>query len=133
MFLHYLTDAQCPAFLGLVRHMVLVDERFDLREWKRLDLMRAEMGLPAATPIPETNLATLALPFTTRRSQLVALLELISLGYSDEDFHPTEHSIIQELAAIFALETTDLLLLENWVLRQRALLQEAERLLTSGT
>ncbi len=129
MFLHYFTAEQRIAFLGLVRQFILADDRYAIQEWHLFDRMKAEWHIPTSTPIPDQDLVTLAAAFTTRRTRVTALLEIIVLGYVDEHFHPTEHSFVQTLAALFGIYAGELPVFESWVQRQMALIHEARHLM----
>ena len=60
--------------------------------------LRREMGLPPASDADERDIASVARTFTSRRSKIAALLELIGLGYSDSSFSVDEESLVTAAA-----------------------------------
>lgn len=99
MFLSTLNIEQQQAFLGLARLFVEADGQLASQEKAMLEVMKAEMGLSEDIEVPTDNLPNLLKPFDSKPAKAAALLEIIGLGYSDNDFHPQE-SILVKLSLI---------------------------------
>jgi hypothetical protein len=72
------------------------------------------MGL-AAGDGDGRSVEELAGVFTSKRSKVAALLELLGLAYSDTDFEPGEASLIAEVARRMNLTAGDLAEINGWV------------------
>jgi hypothetical protein len=125
-----MSNEQKHAFLGLARQFVLSDWRYALQEWDRYDMMKAEMGLPADTPLSDAPFEALIKPFVSRRDRATVLLELISLGYADRNYAPNESAFIQGLAAAFEVPDADLYAMQDWARRHAELMHEANMFFT---
>ncbi len=130
MFLNRLTIEQKKAFLAIAMKIVGADRRLDPKERRTIEAMRYEMGLLVETDIPMGSIEELAKPFDTRQSQVILMLEGISLALVDEEFHGEEQKILRALALIFGFSEKEATAMENWVLRCKELLQEAETMIT---
>lgn len=125
MFLSTLNIEQQQAFLGLAHLFVGADGRLAPQEKAMLDVMKAEMSLPEDTEVPTDDLPNLLKPFDSKPAKVAALLEIIGLGYSDNDFHPQESVLVKSMAEGFNVPEDEILQMENWVLRQIMLAREA--------
>lgn len=126
MFLADLTHAQKRAFLTIARAMTEVDG-VKPEEEQLLRFFEIESGL-SLDDAPDGDPTTFASLFEDRRSQVSLLLELIGLGYSDADYTEAEAAFVRTFAEAFSIPVEQLDVLENWVLRQLALYEEAEAL-----
>ena len=70
--------------------------------------------------------------FSTQRARTSALLELLAVCVVDGEYHPAERAAMVQLADAMGVSAEELRQLESWVLRQAALLQEAEALMAEG-
>ena len=93
MFLSLLDDKEKRAFAELAEKMIAADGIVVGREAATVAALKGEMGIPTAVDA-DNNLESLAEAFTSRRSKVAALLELIGLGYSDTSFSVTERSLV---------------------------------------
>ena len=125
MFLSTLNIEQQQAFLGLARLFVEADGQLASQEKAMLEVMKAEMGLSEDIEFPTDNLPNLLKPFDSKPAKAAALLEIIGLGYSDNDFHPQESILVKSMAEDFNVSEDEILHMENWVLRQIMLVREA--------
>jgi hypothetical protein len=130
MFLDRLDPHEQSAFLGLAAHLVHSDGVLADGERTLLAAIRASVG-PGVTP-QSGSVQTLAEAFRSHGSQRAVLLELMGLGYVDGDFDWREQAVVRDVADAMGVSPDELRLLENWTLRQVALLQEAEALMTGG-
>jgi hypothetical protein len=67
--------------------------------------------------------------FNSRKSRLVALINLLRLSYADGAFEIEEECLLKEICRAFQIPDADFLLLDNWVRRLIALEDEARHLL----
>jgi hypothetical protein len=115
MFLNFLDDDEKRAFAALAQKMIASDGIVVGREASTLAALVGEMGLDIDTVDTETSIADLAAAFTGRRSKIVALLELVGLGYSDTSFEGVERSLVAEVARSMNIDSGDLARIESWV------------------
>jgi hypothetical protein len=114
MFLTMLNEAEKRAFAVLAQRLVAADEVLRSEELQALETLWAEMGI-ASPPADGRDESELAAAFETRRSRVVALLELLGLAYSDRDFCLDEESMITAVAHEMGLDAAELDRLDRWV------------------
>jgi hypothetical protein len=129
MFLTLLNDEEKRAFALLAEKMIAADGIVVGREAATLAAYKAEMGLEPRSESQERGVEDLAAAFGSRRSKVVALLELIGLGYSDTSFSVTERSLVFALARAMEIEADTLVDLEAWVQQHVRLIRQAMELL----
>ena len=114
MFLTMLNETEQQAFATLAQRLVAADEVLTSEEVQALDALWREMGFerPVADERDESALAAV---FGTRRSRVVALLELLGLAYADRDFSLDEESMITTVAHEMGIDAVDLDRLDRWV------------------
>jgi hypothetical protein len=127
MFLHLLTDSQQRSFLALAKQFVAADALLSDEEHNLLELMWAETGQDFDAALPEGNVETLASDFTSRQQKAAVLLELISAGHADDNFHPEENAFIERLSDALGVSQSDLKSMDEWVNRQLTLAREVEK------
>lgn len=126
MFLYNLTEEQKKAFLGVAHQFILADKKCSFEEGKMIEMMKIEMQLPPNMQPPQKNLEELLEQFGSRQSKISILLEIIGLGYADQDFNSDENDFIKKVSTIFGITEEERLSMENWVGRQLMLMQEAK-------
>lgn len=129
MFLMLLDDDEKRAFALLAEKMIEVDGIVVGREVATLAAFKAEMGVESAAGSEEQTVEELAAVFGGRRSKLVALIELIGLGYSDTSFSVTERSLVFAVARAMGIEANTLIELEAWVQQHVRLVRQAMELI----
>lgn len=129
MFLMLLDDDEKRAFALLAEKMIAVDGIVVGREITTLAAYKAEMGVESSAESGEQSVEELAAVFGSRRSKVVALLELIGLGYSDTSFSVTERSLVFAVARAMDIEANTLVELEAWVQQHVRLIRQAMELL----
>ena len=67
--------------------------------------------------------------FDSRRSRIIALLNLLKLSYADGAFEIEEECLLKQISETFAVDDAEFLLLDNWVKRLTTLEAEAESLM----
>jgi len=115
MFLNLFNDDEKRAFAALATEMIASDGIVVGREAAILGALRGEMGIGEDSGSEGAGVAELAAVFADRRSKIVALLELVGLGYSDTSFSGTERSLASEVAREMGIGADDLARIEGWV------------------
>jgi hypothetical protein len=125
MFLHYLNESEKKAFLTLAKEFILVDGELSHEEEHLMTIMKAEMGIENGYPDGQISRKELFRMFETRRSQIAAIIEMQGLGYANMEYHTQEKAFVHEMAESFGLTEDELAEIDDWVVRQVALLYEA--------
>ena len=121
MFPENLTDGEKAAFLGLAKRLIEADEILSPKEIQLLGSLTDAAGVAAATG----TVAELAAAFHTRQSKASALLELLGLGLSDDEYHPTEATLVAEVSNALGFTEDELTWMESWIVREASLIEEA--------
>jgi tellurite resistance protein len=129
MWLSSLTVEQRQALMGLAHNVVVSDGLLDPNEEWMLGEFRREMELNPAEDVEYLELSGIEEIFDSRRSRVVALVNLLRLGYADGAFEIEEECLLREVCKAFQLPDDQFLLLENWVRRFVALEDEARALM----
>jgi len=129
MWLSCLSQEQRQALLGLAHNVVVSDGLLDPNEEGMLDEFRREMELSASADIEYMELSGIEQVFDSHKSRVVALINLLRLGYADGAFEIEEECLLREVCKAFGLPDDEFLLLENWVRRLVALEDEARALM----
>lgn len=129
MWLSALTSEQRNALLGLAHNVVVSDGLLDPNEEGMLDEFKREMDLRPNLEVEYLELDGIAATFDSRKSRLIALLNLLRLSYADGAFEVEEECLLKEVSRAFEVSDEEFLLLDNWVRRLNALETEARRLI----
>lgn len=121
MFIYNLTKNEQSAFLGLAEKIIRADGILAQQEEQLFSYLANATGQPSA----EGTVESLAAVFQTRRSKASALLELMGLGFTDDRYHPAERTLVAEIAKAMGFNENELIGMENWVVRQAMLVEEA--------
>jgi len=127
MFLHLLNDSQQRAFLSLAKQFVEADAKLSDEEHNLLELMWAETGQDFDQELPTDDFETLAAAFSNRQTKAAVLLELLSAGHADSEFHPEESAFIERLSGAFEFDAAELKSMDEWVQRQLDLAREVSK------
>lgn len=127
MFLHLLTEPQQIALLALAKQFVEADEKLSDEEHNLLEMLLAESGLPFDVELPEGEIAALAAPLDNRQVRAASLLEIIGIGHADGEFCAPESDFVNNLAKVFDIECGTVKSMDEWVVRQMNLAQEARQ------
>lgn len=129
MWLRALNDVQRRALLGLAHNVVVSDGLLDPNEEGMLDDFKREMELHPATATDYLELDGIEVTFDSRKSRLIAILNLLRLSYADGAFEIEEECLLKQISRTFGISDEEFLLLDNWVRRFLALEDEARRLM----
>ena len=129
MWLSALQTDQRKALLGLAHNVVVSDGLLDPNEESMLDEFKREMELNPSFEPEYLELSGIENTFDSRRSRLIALLNLLRLSYVDGAFEIEEECLLKEVSQVFGVSEEDFLLLDNWVRRLHALEEEGRNLL----
>jgi uncharacterized tellurite resistance protein B-like protein len=125
MFLGFLDQQQKLTFLGLARQVVTSDAHLRPDEVAKLDRMKDEMAISKEALVPIPSLDELPAIFTDRKSRSIVILELMGMSYVDSAFDWRENRLIADIAGRFDITEPQLTAMQQWVLRLRALVDEA--------
>jgi uncharacterized tellurite resistance protein B-like protein len=131
MWLSLLTAEQRRALLGLAHNVVVSDGLLDPNEEGMLDDLKREMDIGPGVELDYLELDGIDSVFDSRRSRVIALLNLIRLSYADGAFEIEEECLLKEISRAFEVSDADFMLLDNWVRRLLALEDEARSLMAS--
>jgi tellurite resistance protein len=131
MWLSSLHPEQRKALLGLAHNVMVSDGLLDPNEEGMLDQFKREMELNPSIEADYLELDGIDGVFDTRKSRVIALLNLIRLSYADGAFEIEEECLLKEISRTFEVSDADFLLLDNWVRRLVALEDEARGLMSS--
>ena len=131
MWLSSLEPEQRKALLGLAHNVVVSDGLLDPNEEGMLDEFKREMELNPAEESEYLELEGIEQIFDSRKSRLIALLNLLRLSYVDGAFEIEEECLLREISEAFGVSDDEFMLLDNWVRRLLALENEARDLMGS--
>lgn len=128
MFVQNLNERQQGVLLHYADEVMRVDRKIDAAELMAMDMLRnqTESGVKAE------DVAIEALPelFEDRLSRVSFLLELVGMGYANEDFHPEQSELITQIALVFGFhENGTREAVEQWVKDEIALMRSARQLM----
>ena len=130
MWLSALQPDQRKALLGLAHNVVVSDGLLDPNEEGMLDEFRREMELTPHEQSEYLELKGIEQTFDSRKSRVIALLNLLRISYADGAFEIEEECVLKEVSRAFGVSDEEFLLLDNWVRRFHALEEEARGLLS---
>lgn len=129
MWLSALSSQQRDALLGLAHNVVVSDGLLDPKEEGMLDEFKREMELNPAVEPRYLQLEGIGATFDSRKSRIIALLNLIRLSYADGALEIEEECLLKEISRGFGIEDAEFKLLDNWVRRLLSLEAEAGNLM----
>ncbi|MCH8140809.1 MAG: hypothetical protein IH908_04355 [Proteobacteria bacterium] len=124
-----LKPEQRQALLGLAHNVVVSDGLLDPNEEGMMDEFKREMELNPALESEYLELEGIEQIFDSRKSRLIALLNLLRLSYVDGAFDIEEECLLKEISEAFGVSDDEFMLLDNWVRRLLALEREARGLM----
>jgi uncharacterized tellurite resistance protein B-like protein len=130
MWLSSLKPEQRKALLGLAHNVIVSDGLLDPNEEGMLDQFKREMELNPATESDYLELEGIDSIFASRKSRVIALLNLIRLSYADGALEIEEECLLKEISRTFEISDDEFLLLDNWVRRMLALEDEARSMMS---
>jgi len=125
MFLHELDTAQKEAFICLGHNVVVADGDLTPDEQLMMDTLKREIGLEKSFDPHYIPLDGINEIFTTRRSRIAVLINLIRLGYADGAFEVEEQMLVEQVCQSLEITNEEFTRIENWVRRLIALEKEA--------
>ena len=131
MFVGKLNEAQRRSFMALVMKMALADAQVKPEEVDVLEEFSAVFGPDLKIPPEEIYGATNVDAFDTRESQVIALLGMLVVAFSDKHFHVDESTVLTDAAAAFGITGPELLKMKTWAERAARLYGEFTALRTA--
>ncbi|MEQ8220914.1 MAG: TerB family tellurite resistance protein [Candidatus Eremiobacterota bacterium] len=130
MFLQQLNEREKKHFLYLAQKLIKIDNKIKVVEVSLLKKLTEEMGLSMHDAVKVEDINKAWQIFTARESRIILLVELISIGYVDDDFCASENELIKEICSAFSISDTKLQLIEQWVIDERDLSASIKNLLS---
>ena len=127
MFVQYLSERQQGALLHYAQQMARADGFVADDEQEQLDVLREQVQ-PGVEAV-EVPLDELAALFDDRMSRVAFLLEVVGMGYANDEFDPAESQLANNLVNALGVGDDVLADIKSWVVRQLSLLKEAQRLM----
>ena len=103
MFLQKLNDREKKTFLYLAQKLIKIDNKIKVVEVSLLKKLTEEMGLKMNEAVKVEDINKAWQNFTSRESRIILLVELIEIGYVDDDFCASENALIKEICSSFAI------------------------------
>ena len=128
MFVQNLNERQQGVLLHYADEVMRTDRSIKAEELMAKDLLRnqIEPGVKAED-VPIEQLPGV---FEDRLSRVSFLLELVGMGYADEDFDPAESELVGRIAEVFSLyEDGTIRAIEGWVRNELDLMKKAQKLM----
>ncbi len=103
--------------MALVTKMALADAQVKPEEVDVLEEFTSVFGPEMRIPPEEIYGPTNVAAFDTRESQVIALLGMLVVAFSDKHFHVDESAVLTEAAEAFGFGGPDLLKMKSWAER----------------
>ena len=125
MWLGSLSAEQRQALYRLAHNVVVSDGLLDPNEEGMMNELRREMEIETTDEPEYLELDGIEKIFDSHASRVVAMLNLLKLGYADGAFEVEEECLIKEIGRAFDVSDEQFMLYNNWIRRLTALEQEA--------
>ena len=128
MFVQNLNERQQGVLLHYADEVMRADRRIDAAELMEMDILRnqAEPGVKAE----DVPIGALPGLFEDRLSRVSFLLELVGMGYANENFDPEQSELVNQIARVFGFhENGTIEAIEQWVQDELALMKQAQQLM----
>ena len=125
MWLGSLSAEQRQALYRLAHNVVVSDGLLDPNEEGMMNELRREMEIETTDEPEYLELEGIEKIFDSHASRVVAMLNLLKLGYADGAFEVEEECLIKEIGRAFDVSDEQFMLYNNWIRRLTALEQEA--------
>lgn len=130
MFLNQLSKKEKKAFLQLAYYVALSDGDFSQKQKDIIKIYTQEMGIKdKGFDEKKFNLEKVLSKFKSKKSQRIALIEILALIYSDFFLHKEEEKVITTILKLFTIEEKIFLIYSEWTKSILALSNEGELLL----
>jgi len=126
MFVQNLNPEQQFALLKTAETLIACDGEITEQETEYLDFLQSQMDGLTEGNFEVTSLKGL---FSTQKTKVSFLLELIALAHTDNEYHANEANLVTEVASLLEVDANLLDELEDWVVKQTTLLSQAEELM----
>lgn len=132
MFLYQLNEKQKEVFLILSDELVNSDDKLDIQELDKLELMRNEMQISATfKPRKKEELGSIKDIFSSKTSKMICLIELVGLAYIDGKFCDKEKEYLKKLCNEAGIPETKIEEVNVWVKQMLDLTYKGTELINS--
>lgn len=125
MFLQEFDKTQKEAFICLGHNVVVADGDLTPDEQVMMNNLKREIGLETSFDPHYITLDGINEIFTTHRSRVAVLINLVRLGYADGAFEVEEQMLVEQVCKHLEIGDEEFSRIENWVRRLIALEKEA--------
>ncbi|MCY4557160.1 MAG: hypothetical protein OXF79_12445 [Chloroflexi bacterium] len=128
MFVQNLNDRQQGALLHYADEVMRADKGIDAEELMVMDMLRSqtEPGVKGED-VPIEELPDL---FEDRLSRISFLLELVGMGYANNNFDPAQSELVKRIAKAFCFHDDGTFeAIDHWVRDQLFLVKRAQQLM----
>ena len=108
----------------MATRLVMADGTALPEEGAVLDAMKAKMGGNPVAPPEEILGSVNPVPFDSRKSRVIATLDLLVLSYSDDGFHAHEAIVMDDICNAFGFSDDEIAEMRVWAQRQAELFRE---------
>ncbi len=126
MYIEELSHEERGAFMKLARLVLYADGIIAKEEVEFFEHLKLVTGVNETLVQHDDNPADLVTAFTSRKSRVAAMLQLMAMGFVDGNYDATEQTLCRAIGEAMGFDETELTAFESWVVRQTMLLQEAQ-------
>ncbi|MDX2306206.1 MAG: hypothetical protein NW226_25580 [Microscillaceae bacterium] len=118
MFLNLLKPEEKSAFLTLAKRVIAADQVIASKEMVMLESMKKELEITdEQIEELEDDLPSLCSKFSSSKSKVSALMELIGIGFVDGQFVHEEQDVIYEIAQHMGISKEETTMYVDWARR----------------
>lgn len=120
MFLNLLKGEEKAAFLALARKVIAADSDIAEQEIRLLDSMKKELDLEEediAEIDKNASIESICAKFSSSKSKVSALMELIGIGFVDGKFVHEEQEVIFSIAKNMGISSEETTMYIDWARR----------------
>jgi hypothetical protein len=123
MFLNLLTQDEKKAFLGLAYKVAMADNIYHEQEQAMMEYYEYESGMKLDSE-KDSSVEELCSVFQSKTNKAYCMIELLSLAFSDSEFHQDEKKIIDEVSERLNIDDNFIKYTCDWIDRQNSLTAE---------
>jgi uncharacterized tellurite resistance protein B-like protein len=121
MFLNLLKPEEKAAYMTLAKRVISADSTIAKQEMILLEAMKKELDLSSTEPVqflPDSvSIQELCNMFSSSKSKVSALMELIGVGFVDGKFAHEEKEIIYQIAEAMGISKEETTMYIDWAKR----------------
>jgi len=131
MFLHLLTLPQKQSFLDLAQRLSMIDAEQHGSERGELEDLKRRLALPERPDMAAVADDLDISAFDDHGSKSVAMMELLSLVYTDDFLDEAQSKMISDIAVAFGFTQEDLNIMAEWAMSSLELTRRGEMMMNA--